>query len=289
MGVKKIISTCMETMRYQSFFDKYNDTFAVVQARTAAQKKQVFQIRYDVYCEENGLIDPKDKRRKLERDVYDENAAHALLIHRPSGRAVGTVRTIFPDENCLLQSFPLQEVCDHPFLLQKDRMETICEVSRLCMIKDFRRRERDGKILPAYYSPDDNKNENVLFRRVIPYAPLGLLQASFDAALSARVVDCISVFDFEQLHALEMIGLKYRILGPQIGYMGQRQPIVFNIKNALDNMAIKDKASWEIVSDQGRLHKKANELAHNDWSDTIFGDECHEMIVEKLSQEKVFS
>lgn len=289
MQFKPLFKSCLEILRAHSFQKSYDEYFSVVQATTPQQLDQVFRIRYAVYCAENGLIAAAADAGGLERDVYDARSKHSLLIHKPSGRAVGTVRVVLPDEQEPEHSFPLQEVCDHPFLAQTGRMTSVCEISRLCMIKDFRRRARDGRILPAYYSPDDNEREGALVRRVIPYAPLGLLQAAFESALKARILDCLCVLDFEQLHTLEAMGMKYRVLGPQLGYLGQQQPVIFNIKNALDNMAIANKGCWEIVSDGGRLHKMANRLSQEDWEDHLFGPECHDLIIEKLSEKSIFS
>jgi N-acyl amino acid synthase of PEP-CTERM/exosortase system len=168
----------------------------------------------------------------------------------------------------------------------EEKVMQFCEVSRLCMTKSFRKRPGDGNILPSYFDQDQSLHVDpgttVSFRRVIPFAPLGLLRAAFEGALEHGLTDCICILDPEQLYALQRIGLSYRVLGPRLDLAGPQQPVIFNIKHALDNMILQNPPCWEIVSDRGRLHLKANEIEQNAWHDQMFDQQCMDMIFQHL-------
>lgn len=292
MSDETFLNTCLNAMRAQSFYPAYQKTFRILRADSNALKEIAFRLRYEIYCAENNMdtapISSGSTENDLERDSYDDHALHYLLYHKATDRAVGTVRVVLPQEDKPQHSFPLQFVCDHPLIHMEDRAGHFCEISRLCMVRDFRKRPEDGAVLPGYVEQDevaqpDAAGPKILYRRVIPFAPLGLLRAAFEGALERGLNDCICLLDPAQLHALQRIGLSYRTLGPRLDIGGPQQPVVFNIKHALDNMILQNPACWEIVSDQGRLHLKANEMEQNAWQDHLFDQKCMDMIYERLN------
>jgi len=123
----------------------FRQFFQVVSADTAAQRRCVFAIRYQVYCEELGLEDPADFPDGLEHDAYDEHARHALLLHRPSGEHVGCVRLILADDQNPDAAFPFENFC-RPRLRRSLsgagplRRGEVGEISRLAVQAKYRRR-----------------------------------------------------------------------------------------------------------------------------------------------------
>ena len=280
-----IFTMAMQAIEQQTFYQVYDRTFEIIHAQTDELKERAFRLRYDVFCKENKFEEVSEEADKLEKDSYDPKAVHFLLTHRDSGEDAGTVRILLPNEVQPLQSFPLQNICDHPLLTLDHKVMNLAELSRLCMAKRFRRRPLDGRIIPAYYEPENDeadKGLNRFFRRRIPYAPLGLLRAAFETALEFNIPDMVTAMDPTHFRSMKRIGFSYRVLGPRVNFHGGQQPVVFNIKNVLDNMAMENSECWEIVSDQGRLHKKANMIAQNEWHDNIFDDDCRDLIMHKL-------
>lgn len=283
-----IFAAALQTIQQKTFYQDYWRAFDLIHAQTDELKERAFRLRYDVFCKENAFEKAGGAdggAQGLEFDAYDPRAFHYLLVHRDSGEDAGTVRILLANEQDPRQSFPLQGVCDHPLLGIDSKVLRLAEFSRLCMARRFRRRPLDGKILPAYYETetgDTAKGLSRFFRRHIPYAPLGLMRAAFETALEFNVPDVITAMDTTHLRTMKRIGFSYRVLGPRIDYHGGQQPIIFNIKHVLDNMAVENPECWEIVSDQGRLHKKANILAQNEWHDNVFDDATREMVMQKL-------
>lgn len=287
MKQKSWLRACVQSLQQQAFYSTYHNSFTIQRADTPEQVDQALALRYDVFCRENGFIDPSRFPDERERDEFDERAIHHLLIHKATGNVAGTVRVLLPDPERPLTSFELQKLCDHPLLQIENRALGLAEISRLCMARDYRRRPRDGHVLPSYYEQEWNEDGNrdtalPFFRRRIPYAPLGLMMAAYESVLAAGILDVVTAADPSQFRTLKRIGLSYRVLGPRLHYMGQQQPFIFNIKTALDTMAAENPECWDVVSDRGRLHRRAGELHQNHWQDEIFDEVCREMILRKL-------
>lgn len=283
-----IFAAALHTIQQKTFYQDYGRAFEIIHAQTDELKERVFRVRYDVFCRENKFEPaggPDRRAQDIESDAFDPHAFHFLLVHRDSGEDAGTVRVLLANAQNMRDSFPMQKICDHPLLTLDNKVAHLAELSRLCMTKRFRRRPLDGRILPFYYdaeSADEARGLGRYFRRRIPYAPLGLLRAAFDTALEFNITDMITTMDTTHCRAMKRIGFSYRVLGPRVEYHGGQQPIVFNIKHVLDNMAIENPQCWEVVSDQGRLHRKANIIAQNQWHDNVFDDATLEMILQKL-------
>lgn len=255
----------------ESFYEAYHRAFGIVRADTEELKEKAFRLRYDVYSIENEF--ERANKEHLERDCHDGHAVHFLLIHKDSGLTAGTVRAVLPDAENPISSFPMQALCDHSLLQRKESLKGLCQISRLCMAAHFRRRPDDGTLLPAYHPPEiletlqDGKLVHV--HRRIPYAPLGLFAAVFETALDAGIPDCVAMIEPSQLRNFHEMGLSYKVLGPRLEYHGLQQPVVFNIKTVFDNMLIDRSDCWEVISDDGRLHKKANDIYKTSWENNL--------------------
>lgn len=280
---KEYLKAAMDAMREHSFLSTYRKTFTLFRADTDAWKEHVFRLRYDVFCDENLFVNPDSHPEKLESDSYDDRAEHYILMHRGTSKVVGTLRVILPDDEQPGQSFPVQQVCDHTLLKRDSRVTRMCEISRFCMAKNFRKRELDGTLLPAYYDQDQIETKTALgtktIRRKIPYAPLALLSGAFESALNAGISDCVWMVEPGHLWSLKKIGVNYRVLGPHVDHHGGLQPVIFNIKNVLDDMHRSRKHCWDVISDEGRLQKIADELAQSNWQDSLFDDSAAERVI----------
>lgn len=117
------------------FFKKFLKT---TPALTPAQKKLAHSLRYEVFCHIPGFEDPEKFTNGLETDKYDAHAEHVLLYYKPLNRPLlplGTIRAVFPNQDDLLHSFPLQDVMPDLFKKDKNKIERYCEFSRLCLSK----------------------------------------------------------------------------------------------------------------------------------------------------------
>jgi N-acyl amino acid synthase of PEP-CTERM/exosortase system len=262
-GDESFIGSCLRKLDERAFYNDYRRTFSIVPADTDDLRRRVFRLRYQVYGVENHFLDPLKYPDELERDAFDDRAIHWLLLHRKTGEAAGTVRVCLPHDERPLVSFELQKTCDHPLLQIENRVLGMSEISRFCMAPQFRRRLLDGHLLPSYYDQEEGgrfEDGRSLFRRRIPYAPLGLLQAAFETSISHGIHNCMMTIESSQLQSFQLLGLNGRIMGPSLPVQGEQQPVLLNIRTVLESMARADLACWEIVTDRGRLQQQVDQL-----------------------------
>lgn len=281
-----LMQACINAIRQQAFYGQYWKTFDVVRADTEELRRKAYRLRYKVFAEENRFVNPDAYPDGLEKDLFDDHALVFLLMHRQSGEAAGTLRLILPQDRKPLTSFELQKHCDHPLLQIENRAMGMCEISRFCMAQRFRKRYHDGRMLPAYYEQDMNEREAAIgmptFQRRIPYAPLGMMMAAFEAALERGITECITAYELDQLYTFNRLGIDYRVLGPRLYNFGETQPLVFSIRTALDGMAEANPECFEVASDRGRLLTRAREISRHDWEDNVMDSLCRERVFEGL-------
>lgn len=278
--------TCMSALNQRAYYTAFYDTFKLVRADTPNLKKQAYQLRYDVYIEENGRIDLGKKSCALEKDIFDKYSEHVLMYHKASGMLAGTVRVILPRRTDLGHSFPIQSLCDHPYLHMDDKSSNLCQISRMCLSKEFRNRPLDGPYLPAYYDQDytTGPTKQLFVKRTIPYAAVGLLSAALEIALEHKILNCVWMLDEDQMRIMRKLGMIYKTLGPRINLDVKQQPFIFNIKHTLENMNYENPQCGEVVSRHGELNRLACELEHHHWQDKVFDEKCKEQIFDLVHQ-----
>lgn len=271
---------CRKAWGQRTVHKAYHSNFKIVRADTYELKKLAYKLRYEVYIEENAREDIQDKATQLEKDIYDAHSEHVLMIHKPTKKLAGCVRVVLPNKDNPHHSFPLQEYCDHPFLHMEKNSQQFCQISRLCVAKDFRRRWEDGSYLPGFFSPDDP--ENARLKRHIPFSPLGLIGEAFNIALENRIKDCVWMLDDRQMDVIRQLGIIYKTLGPRLDISGKWQPFVFNIKHTLENIVFENPTCADVLTNQGATLKLAHALERDLWHDDVFDTECHERLFEMM-------
>ena len=64
---------------------QFSQHFRLLPANTPELLREVYRMRYEVYCLEMGFERPEQFPDGLERDDYDRRARHCLLQHRATG------------------------------------------------------------------------------------------------------------------------------------------------------------------------------------------------------------
>ncbi len=99
-------------------FSKY---FFAVLATTPELRETAYRIRYQVYCKEFQFEPEANCPGQKERDDYDEQSVHGLLMHRSSGAAIGCVRLVLPHPDDPALPLPFERYCRHA--LNPDRVD----------------------------------------------------------------------------------------------------------------------------------------------------------------------
>lgn len=228
-----------------SLFDSYNAIFETARAQTVVQQEASFRLRYQVYCVENHFLRVEDNPGELEKDAYDAQSEHTLLLHRASNAIVGTVRLVLPVDTPDRPPLPIYEAC--PEMMEYVPLARTAEVSRFAVSKNFRRRKND-ELYGNFYTRADLAGDA---RRLIPHLTLGLLQAIVQMSREKGMEYVCAVMDPALLRLLGRLGIYFTSIGDPIEYHGLRQPCYSDLGVLLATVEQIRFDVWEILTDRG--------------------------------------
>ena len=224
----------------------YDRHFTVVPADTPALLDAAYALRYQVYCVERSFEDPTQQSGERERDRYDAQSVHAVLIAKSSGNVVGCVRLILPDRGAAACPLPIRDLLSQ---VDRRRLDTFgrhrtAEISRYAIAKMYRRR------LGETMYPDlewDGPPGNEL-RRLVPHMSLGLMRGVCLLAAQCGIENLCAAMSSPLLRLLERFGLVFERLGPSIEYHGPRQPCVAEGERLVAGMAERHREYYQLMS-----------------------------------------
>lgn len=227
--------------------DRFHTYFSVIAAKTPQSVALAQRIRYQVYCVENPFENAAEHPDGLECDDYDSHAAHSLLIHKPSGAAVGTARLILARPEAPEQSFALQRIC-HAQALKRLPLLRCAEVSRFAISKQFRRRSTD-----TLYEGRESEESASHRRALAPLMTLGLIQSLVRGSIEHGVTHWCAAMEPTLLRLLAGIGIRFEPLGPMVEYHGLRQPCYCEVAPMLERVKAEQPVVWQVLTDGGQL------------------------------------
>lgn len=221
--------------------------------------REVYRLRYHVYCVEHRFEDPARFADQMERDQYDERSLHSLLIHRPSGVIAGTTRLILPDATEPVGSLPIDIVCQESALKDPSLMprSSMGEVSRFAVSKSFRRRIGEAgspsAVTDESIAAMDAAQKDMADRRLAPHIILGLIESLVAMSDQSSTTHWCSVMERALLRLLSRIGIYFENLGPQVEYHGKRQPCAIELRTLLARVKEERFDVWEILTREGTI------------------------------------
>jgi len=207
--------------------DAFCKYFYLLPANTTELREQVFRLRYEVYVREFAYESEKSSPNQLERDAYDEQSRHCLLIHRPTGLPAGCVRIVLTNPNDRMAPLPFERYC-HNALHQQAfnsfavNRETLCEVSRLAVPAHFRRRVGDS--LGGGSTQHDPSGLHDREREGFPLVPVSLFLAAASISVASGCHHNIAMMEPRLARMTRRFGLPFRQIGDLIDYHGPRAP-----------------------------------------------------------------
>jgi N-acyl amino acid synthase of PEP-CTERM/exosortase system len=232
----------------ETLLDRFNGCFGTVYADTPALIRRAQEIRYQVYCVEHQFENPDDHPDAQEKDKFDAHSAHSLLIHRPTGQTLGTVRLVLPRRDEPQASFAIQQVIGHAALETCHiPMQSTAEVSRFSISKAFRRGKTD-----ALYNTDDIRTAaalNSLGRQAGPLMSLGLIQSLVRMSAQHRITHWCALMEPKLLRMLASMAIHFKPLGGAVEYHGLRQPCYCHVGTVLDRVKCERPTFWQILTD----------------------------------------
>ena len=228
-----------------SLLARYNSYFRTQAADTPELIRTAQAIRYQVYCLERQFENADEHSTGFETDVFDAAAVHNLVIHRPTGDAMGTARLILPQ--LAPEGLPIEQLlaenglcADHYFPVAR-----AAEVSRFAISNTFRRRPGDNGVALEAGSRDRE------CRSALPC--LGLIQEVLRQSNALGLTHWAAVMEPKLLRMLALMGIHFTPVGPLVSHHGLRQPSYACIAQVLERLKRERPDHWMVVTDNGRL------------------------------------
>lgn len=210
-----------ETDQVTRHFSQY---LSPIVARTTEQKEAVFNIRHAVYCEELQYEPVREDRQ--EKDEFDSYSSFCIINHKRTNTYAGTVRMVTPKEED--QLLPIEKYClntiSHETLSPINfRRDEICEISRLAVPAEFRRRKSDrfegaatGGMPATIYTEKE--------KRCFPLIAIGLYFAAAGLSHTSKRPHVFVMMEPRLARGMSYVGIKFQQIGPIVEYHGKRAP-----------------------------------------------------------------
>lgn len=204
--------------------DHFSEYLSAVFAHSEDLKEESFKIRHKVYCEElkYEALEPN----QMEIDVFDEHSSHCLIRHIPTGEYAGTVRVVRSESK--QQLLPIEKYCistisDNNVHPKDFPRNEICEISRLAVPAQFRKRQADRFIGSA----TGVINERIYSERELrcfPFIAVGLYLSAASICVHYGIKHCFVMMEPRLARSLRFVGIPFKQVGPVAEYHGQRAP-----------------------------------------------------------------
>ena len=215
----------------------FDENFEVFLADTPESREIHYSIRYQVYCEEMGFENKDDFPLEQEFDEYDSHSTHFIVRTRHTDQWVGAMRMVFKNDQLL----PVEKHCNLNTIIDNDRFNRSIEISRLCLVKDIRRRITDSNPPLGLEEEGDEikKGDNV-----IPFHGRKHIERSIIWGLiRAGAIQCeerhIKKWYFFVSNALARIickkGFNLQQIGDPCNFNGERFPFKIDVNEVLSN------------------------------------------------------
>lgn len=206
-------------------------------AATIELKHEVYRLRHKVYCEELHFEDIKPDFEEC--DEFDERSIHCFVRHLNSSNLAGTARMITSAEDSEL--LPIEKFCSHAItdpdiFPAKFKRNEICEISRLAVPKEFRKREVDkyagaatGAINVQAYSPTE--------LRCFPYIAVCLYMSVAALSFRTKRYHGFVMMEPRLARSLQFVGINFKQLGEPIEFHGKRAPYYIDSREMKKNLS----------------------------------------------------
>ena len=225
--------------------------FALYRADTPELREMCFRLRYEIYCVDNPFEPSAYQLDGLERDWLDAYADHALVVHRPTGLAVGTVRLILPARLSPPAELPFQKICGYrdPISQGLVPLHTAAEVSRFGVPRRARRLSREVSGAAAGTDGEPRTHEDLAIG-----LPILMLIRGFLMLASGHGIGHLSaMMEPSLLRHVARFGIFFDPVGPPVDHHGIRQPSFVAISEMLGRVDALRPDVWEAITAHGSL------------------------------------
>ena len=274
----------------RTILDAFNQYFEMIPACSDELRREVYKLRFQVYCNETCFEDPLQHPGEIEYDEYDSNSIHYLIRHRRSSAYAATTRLILPsaldseklfpievhstiDNLELLRDLPRNKIAEvSRFCVSKkktfpievnttiDNVEALkdvprnklSEVSRFCVSKEFKRRKYDKADSLTGINEEYVEKIAEQERRTFPHITLALIACLIRASEENGIDYWFAVMEPALLRFLSTLGIRFTGIGPVTDYHGKRKPCIIKIADLLSGVLQKKPPLWSLLTNNGQ-------------------------------------
>lgn len=215
----------------KSIFEAFNSAFSVFEADTDELRLACQRLRYRIYCLERRFEAPQDNPGGIESDAWDAQSVHALVIHRPTGMAAGTLRLILPRLARDAPALPFLTYCD---AVDIPPQRDLAEISRFGISRRFRQ-----------LVDDDNVTIDTLL--------LSLIHGCVRLAASHGIAYLCALLEPALIRRVARLDVYFPPAGPLVTHHGLRQPSIIRVDDVLSHLAARQPDAWAAVTRLGDL------------------------------------
>ena len=242
----------------ESIAETFHQYFTIQQALTEQEQQAFFKMRYRVYCEEFGYEDQSAFSKPEETDKFDAVSKHIVIIHNATGRVAAGARLVPGSlETKKVNRLPMEVYCapcldQETLALLATERDAICEISRLAVDPDFRRRPNEKS---ARYG---NVNFHDDEKRVFPLLAVALLMGVNTVALDHGWNNVLAMMESFLPRLLRRSGLEFLDAGVPMEYHGTRAPYKIRAEVAKSSWNGELLELYQAVEAQLTNHGKSN-------------------------------
>jgi N-acyl amino acid synthase of PEP-CTERM/exosortase system len=226
-------------------FRKY---FVALPALNDELKRAAYRIRHSVYCEDLGY--EALRADGLETDEYDAQATHCLLQGVVDPQYVGCIRLVVPRRDDPQRPLPFEVLCGttldrtviDPGSLPRDR---IAEVSRLAVIRQYRRRKGEA----ARPGGDiDDSDFGTVERPRFPYIPVGLYLGMLAQARRQGIETLFVLTEPRLASHLSRLGVRLTRIGAPVEHRGTRVPSMMRVNEVIEGFGAFVRPLFDVIA-----------------------------------------
>lgn len=218
--------------------DIFSAFFKIEIATDPERLDAIHRLRYRVYCEDFGFESAADCPGERERDDFDAQSTHCLITHLPSGQAAGCVRMVPTPPGHPELPLPFEKFCGDSLdtaLLERMKLDrsSICEISRLAVDRNFRR--RSGEQQTRFGNPEQlgfSEEE----KRTLPFIAISAYLAATAITDRTGRNNVFAMMEPFLPRLLNRAGIHFTRVGRDVDYHGIRAPYFIRTQSAIDGM-----------------------------------------------------
>lgn len=215
--------------------EDFQEYFDLELATTPEQMAHIFRIRYRVYCEEFGYEPAELFPNQQEKDEFDDNSSHCLVMHKSTGLPAGCARLVQVDESSLM---PMEKFCGESIdqgiiRTYAGRRANICEFSRLAVDGAFRRRAGEAA---TRFGEISSLDITMREQRTFSLIALSTILAAFAMSELIGRTNCFAMMEPFLPRLLKRSGIIVYPAGQETDYHGIRSPYVFETHETVSGM-----------------------------------------------------